>query len=421
MLHEMEPMIPELERLRARAADIVRQAASLGRHLHPATLDAVAELLRTINCYYSNLIEGHDTHPINIERALKADYAPDPGLRNLQIEARAHIKVQRLIEGRLAAEPGLNVCEPEFLKWVHREFYEDLPEEMRVVRNPTEDREEKVVPGGLRSFDVRVGQHIAPPPAVLDDLLARFADVYDPKTCDGDPERALALLGAAHHRLLWIHPFGDGNGRVTRLMTDAYLRRSGIGGHGLWTVSRGLARARSRYREALANADQPRWNDYDGRGPLSARGLGEFCGFFLEVCADQISYMGGLLAIDRVLDRLAAYCRLRAEGVLDHEGTFGELPAAATTATRRGRKPRLWRPEATRLLRAVVTQGPIPRGEIPELLNVPERTARRVVSELVAEGFLVSASHRAPLEIRFPAHAAPVIFPGLYESSSVTG
>lgn len=44
-----------------------------------------------MNCYYSNLIEGHDTHPTDIERALKNDYSNDPRKRDLQLVAKAHI------------------------------------------------------------------------------------------------------------------------------------------------------------------------------------------------------------------------------------------------------------------------------------------------------------------------------------------
>jgi hypothetical protein len=42
-----------------------------------------------MNCYYSNLIEGHDTHPVDIERALKNDYSKDARKRDLQLEARS--------------------------------------------------------------------------------------------------------------------------------------------------------------------------------------------------------------------------------------------------------------------------------------------------------------------------------------------
>ena len=51
-----------------------------------------------MNCYYSNLIEGHDTHPVDIERALKNDYSRDEKKRDLQLEAKAHIIVQQGID-----------------------------------------------------------------------------------------------------------------------------------------------------------------------------------------------------------------------------------------------------------------------------------------------------------------------------------
>ena len=59
---------------------------------------SLANLVRAMNCYYSNLIEGHDTHPVDIERALKNDYSKDPRKRDLQLEAKAHITVQKWID-----------------------------------------------------------------------------------------------------------------------------------------------------------------------------------------------------------------------------------------------------------------------------------------------------------------------------------
>jgi Fic family protein len=280
----------------------------------------------------------------------------------------------------------------------------------------------EVLPGALRAFDVQVGRHVAPAWRDLDALLARFAVVYDPRCFAGnglgpageafDLARALPALGAANHRLLWIHPFGDGNGRVARLMTDAYLRRIGLGGHGLWTVSRGLARERVRYAAALAAADAERWNAYDGRGLRSARALQAFCEFFLDVCADQIGDMGGLLAIDALLERVSAYGRAREAGAVP--GPASLRAPAPQSGPPRGRPPVRFRAEGTRLLRALVAQGPIPRAEVRAITGASERTARRVVQELSAEGFVAFASHRAPLHVRFPAHAVPYLFPGLY-------
>ena len=389
----MDPTLPDRTQLEALAAEVAATAGTLGARLHPDTLDAIATLLRTVNTYYSNLIEGHDTHPIDIDRAMKQDYSGDPKRRALQLEARAHIEVQLLVEQRPATDPTFNPCAPESIRWIHAEFYRRLPAELRVVRAPDGSGPRTIEPGAIRDYDVRVGDHIAPPFAEVPALLERFAGTYDPSgrgVVDG-----LIALAAAHHRLLWIHPFGDGNGRVTRLLTDAYLRRIGVGGHGLWTASRGLARQSTRYRDALAAADAVRWNSYDGRGPLSLRALSDFCGFFLEVLLDQVRYMGGLLAVDTLTDRVRRYAGARTAGVLP--GVVADF-----------------REEAGLLLEHLAYRGSIPRGQVPKLLRLEEWTSRRVVRVLTDDGFITSATTRAPLRLHIPAHAAPYLFPGLF-------
>jgi Fic family protein len=390
----MDPTTPDLTRLTPLASELMEAARLLGGRLHPDTLAAVSALLRTVNCYYSNLIEGHDTHPVEIDRAMAADYSADPKRRSLQLEARAHIEVQLLLEKDLVAHPDRNVCAPDYLRWIHREFYERLPGEFGVVRDSTGTRDLLVSPGELRTYDVQVGRHIAPDHQELSALLARYATAYDPaRHSDLD---ALMALGAAHHRLLWIHPFGDGNGRVARLMTDAYLRRVGVGGHGLWTASRGLARRSTDYRDGLAAADAVRRNDYDGRGPLSLKALSDFCEFFLEVCLDQVRYMDTLLDVNHLVDRVNTYGRARVAGVI-----VGPAPD--------------FRSEATLLLEHLVLRGSIPRSDVPDLLRLHERTARRVVRLLTDEGFIQSPTTRAPISLRFPAHAALYLFPDLYQ------
>lgn len=126
-LAAMKLPLPDDPGLLRRAQAVLSAADRLGRHLHPMTLAAIADLLRTVNCYYSNLIEGHDTHPVDIERAMRAEYAPQTAARNLQEEARAHIEVQHLMEASLAADPMLNVCAPAFLRRLQREFYPRHP------------------------------------------------------------------------------------------------------------------------------------------------------------------------------------------------------------------------------------------------------------------------------------------------------
>lgn len=56
---------------------------------------ALPHLVRAMSCYYSKLIEGHNTHPVDIERATNNNYSADGKKRDLQLEARAHITVQK--------------------------------------------------------------------------------------------------------------------------------------------------------------------------------------------------------------------------------------------------------------------------------------------------------------------------------------
>ena len=77
------------------AIELATASAGFRRSLPDGVVTALADRVRAMNCYYSNLIEGHDTHPIDIERALKKDYSADPEQRNLQLEAEAHVSPVR--------------------------------------------------------------------------------------------------------------------------------------------------------------------------------------------------------------------------------------------------------------------------------------------------------------------------------------
>ncbi len=110
-----------------------------------------------MNCYYSNLIEGHDTHPVDIERALKADYSTDPEQRNLQLEARAHVAVQAWIDGGGLRGRAMTVAA---IRECHERFGNLLPEKLLSVKDPDTGEEEVVVPGEFRKRDVKAAQHV---------------------------------------------------------------------------------------------------------------------------------------------------------------------------------------------------------------------------------------------------------------------
>src|SRR4051812_9441429 len=99
-LYAIEPLAPEdrQHKLEDLATELVDRAGRLAGRVHPIMQESLGGLVRAMNCYYSNLIEGHDTHPVDIDRALAGDFANDRAQRNLQLEARAHIEVQQMID-----------------------------------------------------------------------------------------------------------------------------------------------------------------------------------------------------------------------------------------------------------------------------------------------------------------------------------
>src|SRR3990167_11414518 len=105
-ISEMEPLMPEsgMKELEDLVSDFISKANRLASQLKPQVIKSVGDLVRSMNCYYSNLIEGHHTHPRDIEKALQEDFSKNKEKRNLQLEAKSHIEVQKKIdegEGKL--------------------------------------------------------------------------------------------------------------------------------------------------------------------------------------------------------------------------------------------------------------------------------------------------------------------------------
>ena len=364
------------------AIELTQCSTALKSALPAGVVDALADLVRAMNCYYSNLIEGHDTHPLDIERAMKNDYSADPKKRDLQKEARAHIEVQRWIdEGGMANHALLSEAALE----MHKRFCELLPEDLLIVSDPDTGETDRVTPGALRHRDVQVGLHVAISPGALPRFLKRFDQAYSAR---GKSTKIIAAA-ASHHRLLWLHPFMDGNGRVARLLSYGMLREA-LDTGGIWSVARGLARNEADYKRHLANCDAPRKGDLDGRGSLSESALAEFVKFFLTICIDQVTFMQGLVQPDRLRERILGWAKREPE-----------LPS-----------------QAGEVLQAVLYRDELPRSDVAELLRTTERTARRVTSALLERGVLTSASTRAPLKLSFPAALAHEWMPGLFPEKS---
>jgi len=369
------------------AFDLVARANHLAGQIQPGVRESIGDLVRSMNCYYSNLIEGHDTHPRDIDAALEGHYSDDEGKRSLQREARAHIEVQRLID--CGFDPDESPTSIKYIQWLHREFCERLPGEMLLVENPKTGERMQMIPGEFRDGEVEVGRHVPPPAKLLSMFLERFEEVYDfdrlPKS------KAIIAIAASHHRFLWIHPFFDGNGRVARLMAHSMMLRSEVG-CSMWSVSRGLARNSVEYKSRLMEADSAREGDLDGRGALSAGALERFCEFFLSTAIDQVEFMEGLLQPGELLRRIKLY--------VDDEVSAKRLP-----------------PRSMSLLREAFIAGELERGRAPEITGYQERRGREILSKLLSKGLLVSQGPRAPVRLGFPLDVVERWFPQLYPVS----
>jgi Fic family protein len=112
----------------------------------------------------------------------------------------------------------------------------------------------------------------------------------------------------------------------------------------------------------MDHADTPRQGDLDGRGNLSQRALSEFVLWFLKVALDQVQFMSGLFELDALSRRLRNYVV----------------------------RSRTLKNEAARLLDEALIRGEFERGEIARITGLPERTARRVLNDVIATGLLAS-------------------------------
>jgi Fic family protein len=293
------------------------------------------------------------------------------------------VRVQQQID-RLHSDGNLpDPTSVAFIRWIHLEFFKDMPSDFRHLEGV------EVVPGQWRAElpEVAVGQHQPPSFARVPEFMAYFEQQYG-SIRNQDAVRVLAIP-AAHHRLNYIHPFRDGNGRVSRLVSHAMMLRAGLGASGLWSISRGLARGlndRNQYKVMMNNADTPRQSDFDGRGNLSARALRDFTAWFFRVCIDQLDFMSGQFEFKSLSGRLRSLVEQN-----------DELPTASVP-----------------LLQTVLREGEVERGDVDTIMMVSERTGRRIVQQLIDRGLLASDTPKGKLHLEFPADCLEKLFPRLY-------
>ena len=338
--------------------------------------------------YYTNRIEGQQTRPADIERALAKQYDADVKQARKQRLAVAHMEAEVELEAAVANKPRSALYDPSFVAGIHRALYSRL-----LAADRTTDEGAAIVPGAWRTVDVAAGHHVAPRAGDIESLLEFWRDRY---TALPGIEQAIVGAMCSHHRLLWLHPFVDGNGRIGRLHTHLVLMSLGLT-QGLWSPMRGMARDVDNYYARLNNADLPRRNDFDGRGPLSQEELVAFCAWLLDVCLDQVRFMRGLLALDALKARIS--------------DLLGWLVA---NPWRMGSEMSAVKPDALEALHYTAITGPLDRARFMAMTGLPDRTARRLLASLLDYGVLMAESSRAPVRFAVPLKSLRFLFPRLW-------
>ncbi len=372
------------------------KSAALGAGYPPQILSGIRSMLRTINSYYSNKIESEGTHPFEIEKASRKIFTGDTKHQQLQKMSLVHIGVQEWVEDLLRDGDGVTPFTREFICDVHREFYshEDMKPflDIETVSNSTDKSTIiKMLPGEFRDRLVYVGGHEAPEYTIIPTLFALYESTYKVMPSFIQAKKVIYAI-ASHHRLTFLHPFLDGNGRTSRLVLDGIFTGIQLEGYGLWNISRGLARNSSEYKNNLGFADVPRHGDMDGRGPLSLKGLKIYIKFMLEVALDQVEYMEKVLQLRTLSQRIENYV------IFSQRGMYPKDPLPKYSEF---------------LLKDLLLRGEIPRGKVGSIINASASTATKLIRELIDLGFLESDTPKGAIRIKFNAHFASEIFPDL--------
>lgn len=389
--HQFEPLLPSPARqepLLSKAHDLARSATLLAGQPIGSELRG---LLRGMNSYYSNRIEGQHTRPHEIEQALRRDFSSDAQLAARQRLALAHIHAEEALEARYVGDAGAaELYSAEAVSDIHRALFSRLPPEDLAT-----GEDAAIEPGQIRTREVSVGLHVAPAASSVEAFLHRWSRVYGGVRRG---EAAILALAASHQRLGWIHPFVDGNGRVMRLHTHTLLSALGYTG-GLWSPLRGFARTVDRYQALLAAADEPRRGDLDGRGNLSEAALVEWIDYVLDTCLDQVGFMRSVLNLGTIEHRIAACLSFEQE----------TLKSGV-------------RVEALRPLHYLFLSGAeIERGEFKRLTGLGERTAVNLLTALVRRGLLRSDTVQGKVRFGLPLHALRFYFPALWPEAEADG
>jgi Fic family protein len=196
-------LIIELDHLRKK---------QLGGSTHPKVFFQLKHIFHTLESIGSARIEGNNTTIAEyIETKLSDIKVVNPSIREIQnIE-----KAMAFIEENVNDHP----INRAFLSEMHKMIVDGLL--------PPPDGEGDATPGDYRKVNLKINKSSHKPPEWLavEDYMNELLEFVNN---DDSPKYDLLKTAIAHHRFVWIHPFGNGNGRTVRLFTYAMLVKAGF-------------------------------------------------------------------------------------------------------------------------------------------------------------------------------------------------
>ena len=268
--------------------------------------------------------------------------------------------------------------------------------ELHAITVKNLEREGDATPGAYRKKSVKIAQaeHLPPEfiqvPHYMQELVAFINEEHPPKY-------DLIKVALAHHRFGWIHPFGNGNGRVVRLLTYALLIKYGFNvktGGRVLNPTAVFCNNRDQYYAMLARADIGAADDLEA-----------WCIYVLQGILDELRKVDQLTDFgylgDKILAPALSYAKERElitameESVLHIAAKSGVAKAADLAAAMPGMTPAQRTYQIKKLVERKMLQ-PIKEGARQYTIGFSNNyLIRGVVRALSDEGFIPSALNRA--------------------------
>lgn len=267
-------LIIELEHLRKK---------QLGGSTHPQVFFQLKHIFHTLESIGSARIEGNNTTVVEYFESKLDEYA-NRNIPNNILEIQNIEKAMEFIEQNVYDYPINKI----FISELHKIIVDGLPFSGGGEGDKT--------PGLYRSHKIKISNsmHLPPDSYLIEsymDEMFEFINKEDSSKYD------LLKSAIAHHRFVWIHPFGNGNGRTVRLFTYAMLIKNGFNVNvgRIVNPTAVFCNNRNEYYDKLSKADSG-----------TEKGILEWCEYVLNGLKEEIEK----------IDKLSDYQFLKTEILL---------------------------------------------------------------------------------------------------------